>query len=961
MEAAIFGAVLSSTLPWLYKAIEKRSKKWGKSQGKLKLEVESIQSELELIRAAIKDYCNDNRSDMSNLRRTWIAQLRRLAFKIEDCIDNFRAEKISGEELAIMITNLNKSAEETHEKLQRYISEEPKKKTQSLDDTSSDPDHGVVLGMEEPLDELKALLWESLRSSERKLRVIFIVGFGGIGKTLLAEKIYREECNQFPRHAFVRMSGRDRKEVLNEIIEKLQKQETIEKSQQREVNSTRLSRITTLVSDLWLHHRQQDAQGEGVHGRNNPADLQEFRANGVHGDVSASTSQEASQEMRDIRRRLRSCLGSNRYLIVIDDIRAEELCNDIISSFPRQEEVDSRIIVTTTIQSVAQSCSSDSCHVYNLRPLNDELSRKLFVEVACGDQSPSYSSQQRLSEFQKKCNGVPLALVSIAQYCNGDLSRCEEAWRKLCKPGREYKLARMQQVLDHSYDSLSSLVLQDCLLYLCIFPWGYEIRKGALMRRWLAEGLALPEDGSCLVPSIDAAANNFKTLIDRNVIRSIQVGINGEVKTCQPPGVMLGYIISKSESENFVMLSCDDGTPNPQDIRRLSLQHTGPADNVRVLLEKDLANLRTLAVFDKGEEDGLSFAKCLLLRVLDMESCHSLKDCHLDEICKLLRLLKYLSLGAGITKVPRTIQKLKWLETLHMKKETVVTVPAEVLELPNLKHLIGKIELCKGDSGKNNLKKFLKEESKLQTVAGFVTRKVTGFPQLMGHMRSLRKVKIWCSCDASSENLSDLLQSIKEFLYKAECTPRIRHTLSVDFDRCTVLQYLNSVLHHGNLPDENHPGGLSTLKLRGVLNPVPAFVTNLRGITELCLSSVTISWDAIVAGVSNLKILEYLKLVADNNIEGDVAIKYDQYISLKRLCLVAEQSVPQVTIHPGALKHLVSLHLLCPVPHAHSAHQIRHLHSLKELSLHSEVAQAAWKEAARDHPNRPSIVFVNKP
>lgn len=646
-------------------------------------------------------------------------------------------------------------------------------------------------------------------------------------------------------------------------------------------------------------------------------------------------------------------------MIVIDDVQTEELVQNIISSLPQAPGVDSRVIVTTSIHKVAESnLNNVHRHVYKVRPLNEKDSEDLFLKVACRN-SPSYAEKQRSLAFRKYCDGVPLALVSLAQYCNGNLNKCEEAWRKLCKLEENRALQTMQQVLEHSFDKLSSLVLQDCLLYLCMFPWGHRIRSGALIRRWLAEGLLLPEDASDDFSLVDAAVRNLKILVDQNVIRPIKTSISGEVKTCQPLGVMHGYITSKSKSENLFVLSCGDGTPNPQDIRRLSLHHTSEANNVRVL-EKDLSRLRTLAVFNKGEEDPLSFANCELLRVLDLEACPGLSKGHLDEICKLLRFLKYLSLGAGISKVPRKIAMLECLETLQVAKEKVVEVPPNVLKLPHLKHLLGKLKLREGYRGKKNLKEFLSSSSKLEVLAGFVVDGSPGFPQLMRHMSSLIKVKIWCSNDATPTNLTDLSHSIEAFLSKSKGRAR---SLSVVFYGCSE-QFLNFAIAPVFLPDEDLTGGrgLSSLKLRGgMLTPVPAFVNSLCGITELCLSSPTLSWNEIAVGLSNLKILEYLKLVADENVEGDVVIQCEQFLSLKRLCIMAKESISQITIHDEALKHLVCLQLICPGLDGHSADQIRTLKKLREVTLHSGVAQATWKEAARKHPNRPNVVFMANP
>jgi hypothetical protein len=637
-------------------------------------------------------------------------------------------------------------------------------------------------------------------------------------------------------------------------------------------------------------------------------------------------------------------------LVVIDDVRTEQLGSGVVSAFPEQEGVDSRIIVTTSIQSVAKSCSSGDGHVYMMKPLNEEESENLFFNVARTGPQPT--------EIPKKCDGVPLALVSIARFCRKDLSRCEEAWRKLCKPEEDYRLARMQRVLVDNYESLCSLDLHGCLLYLGMFPYGHPIRRGHLIRRWLAEG----PDVGCST-NLMAAEKNFDALIDRNVVWPI----NESIKICQPPGMMLEYITGESESTDFMALCRGDNetrrTASSVGIRRLALHGTGAPDDGRVLVEEDVSRLRTLAVFrsNQGEAEApLSFAKCGLLRVLDLEACHGLNKSHLEEICELLKLLRYLSLRAStsITKVPRKIAKLQRLETLDLGKETVVKVPAEVLLLPHLKHLLGKIKLRKCDSGKNrNLDRFLSKESKLEMLSGFVAGKDgRGFPRLMCHMSRLRKVKVWWDPDADSTRLQadGLQQSINRFLDRASRMPAVEHSLSMEFQEWSPA-FLDSLRAPAVCT-------LSSMKLRGrgELNRVPAFVTSLTGIRELCLLATTLSWNAIQDGVRNLNILNNLELVAQN-IDGAVVIDSGNLNSLKRMRLEVERRLLQITIQDGALESLVSLHLICKDLNGPSADQVCQLRNLKEVELHPEVADGtklSWKDAARHHPNRPNCLLI---
>lgn len=666
-----------------------------------------------------------------------------------------------------------------------------------------------------------------------------------------------------------------------------------------------------------------------------------------------------------------------RYLVVIDDARSQELVRDVISGLVQTEQVDSRIIITTTDHKVAGHILGPihRRHVYKMRPLEEENSEELFRKVAFRGRS-SPASDGHMSEtfgrdessslvIRQYCDGVPLAVISLAKYSAGDHEKCEEAWRKLCNNEEDGRLARMQRVLDDNFNSLAlsgPCSLQDCLLYFCMFPSGHDIRRGPLIRRWQAEGLALKQGRNGIIPSADVPVQNLRTLIDRNILWPRQTSLDNQVKTCKPPGLMLGYITSRSKSENFLNLSCGDGhgmdNPN-KDIRRLSLYFTGDSESLRVLSKDDLPRLRTLAVFDEGElEHPLSFAKCNLLRVLDLEACPrrlGRRD-EWSEIC-MLKLLKYLSLGVGIDRIPGRIRQLKHLETLQVSKSSVVTVPADVLTLPCLKHLLGKLKLRVSSRNPKKIPDILKHKCKLEKLAGFVTdddkTKGFGFPVLMRHMNMLRKVKVWYDSTASEDNIKNLSMSINMFLLKAKSMPRIPHALSVDFHECTKEPFQDSLNASGSR--------LSSLKLRGMLPKIPVFVTELAGVAELCLSSTSLNWQVIVDGVSSLAGLSYLKLDADTKIEGAIVIDVAQFESLNRLCLVAEEIESQIEIKPNALKSLVSLHLIIPGLDRHSAKQIRQLGVLEDVALHCGVDQIIWKEAARGHPNRPNVMFINSP
>lgn len=215
-------------------------------------------------------------------------------------------------------------------------------------------------------------------------------------------------------------------------------------------------------------------------------------------------------------------------------------------------------------------------------------------------------------------------------------------------------------------------------------------------------------------------------------------------------------------------------------------------------------------------------------------------------------------------------------------------------------------------------------------------------------------MKIWCKQNASEANLHDISSAITKFVADGTQAGPGR-SMSIDFQECSG-QFLDNI-------QVKRGGGLTSLKLRGNLNEFPQFVAQLSAVEELCLSSTALSWNVILAGLSNLNILKYLKLVEPEDNLGHVQILPEHLRSLERLCLACTPYL-DITIQDGALPGLVSLHLVCQhlraVPGTPQM-EITHMTDLQEVGLHSQLNQAikqAWANAAEAHPNTPSVFDV---
>lgn len=921
----------------------------------LEYDIEHIQRECSIIAAAITDDGNHPHSrDAAEAHQEWIKIVRDLAYDIDDCIDSFihrvstapvadagwirrKAHRLktvrARGKFAAAIVRLRKRSDEASELRKKYtdlayghgraaaVFESRAPQANPEPETYTDS----PVGMDAPEEELMELIrgtWTQGQQPKAKLKVISIVGFGGIGKSQLAKRVYHTHENerQYPTRAWVRAAEKGPEDLLKAMLQEL----------------------------------------------------------GAH-TTTISASSSSSKLCATIQKRL----GTQRFFIVIDDMR-EDFWVDIKDAFPVVPGVDSRVLVTTARQTIAIKSSSRDGHVYVMRSLDDDHSRQLFCEEASLVYPPSVGDTKLSSEVIKRCDGLPLALVTTARLLQGE-SR-QEQWADLGGNLGEHlennkKLSSMNAVLIRSYTGLSKQHIKTCLLYLGIYPSGRPIRRGSLIRRWSAEGFITAEHKRS---AREVAVANFNELVDWSIIHPSEASgrSRAEVKACQTHGIMLEFLLHKSMCENFVTLLYDD-VPPPSKVRWLSL-HNGSAASSRIN-PKDVPFLRSLTIFGKAHKSVLNFSKYRLMRVLDLEECHEhLEDKHLKGICSNLLLLRYLSLrgSSRITVIPKEVKKLQLLETLDVRGTNIDILPTRVMQLQSLLHLFGKFKLPQGVGGRKmrKLHAWLQEEenSKLQTVSGFIVDgKSQGFAQLMGEMKKLTKVKIWCesTTDASSylshvskaikgfirrgtdssDNLSRLSEAIKEFIARGTDQNKSR-SLSLNMNGEWSQDLLNFSL------ENDSSCYLSSLKLQGNnMSSLPPFVSMLGGLTKLCLSFPHLQMSSgILEALTNVSGLKYLKLNATRM--DDLIIEEDALGNLKHLCIVVEVMTGLV-IEEGALTDLESLQLLCKDLNGFSSTRIQSLPRLKEVTLHDGVSEGTkeeWKGATKNHCRRPKLLFVTK-
>ncbi|KAF7081675.1 hypothetical protein CFC21_085593 [Triticum aestivum] len=619
-------------------------------------EIKSLTNELAAMEAFLLKMSEDEDPDVQD--KVWMNEVRELSYDMEDAIDDFmqsigdKDEKPDGfiekvknslgklgkmkarRRIGKEIQDLKKQIIEVGDRNARYKSRETVSNTRNA---AVDPralaifEHASKLvGIDEPKAEIiKLLTEEDVRALEQQqqqqLKIVSIVGSGGMGKTTLANQMYQELKGQYECRAFLSVS--------------------------RSPNIMNILR--TILSEI---------SGQG------------------YSNTEAGSVQILLSKINDF-------LLDKRYFVVVDDIWDVDTWDIIKCAFPATSSA-SRIITTTRINSVAHSCcSSFTGCIYNIRALDMVHSRQLFHRrlFKSDENCPSYL-QEISEQILEKCHGLPLAIIAISGLL-ANIEKTEDLWNQVKDSigralERNPNVEGMMKILSLSYFDLP-LYLKTCLLYLSVYLEDSIINKKGLIRRWIAEGF-IHRDGK--YTAYELGERCFNELLNRGLIQPGRTDIYGEVKSCRVHDTILDFIISKSIEENFVTLL---GVPNltigneSKVVRRLCLQGVKEGNSTGLVL----SHVRSLIVVGDLVEIP-SLEEFRHLRVLDLMDCSQLEDHHLENIVRLFQL-RYLSLkGAEISKLPEQIGRLGCLEILDLRRTRVRELPASVVNLRRLSHLL---------------------------------------------------------------------------------------------------------------------------------------------------------------------------------------------------------------------------------------------------------------------------------
>lgn len=620
-------------------------------------------------------------------------------------------------------------------------------------------------------------------------------------------------------------------------------------------------------------------------------------------------------------------LAEKRCLVVVDDVSSHEEWELISRCLPANGPTGSRVVVTTRRDDVARQCAGDVReNVYELKPLEGEEARKLFCQKVYKDAEYKLKDDNEMmkeaSRILERCRGLPLAIATIGGLL-ANRPKTSREWMDLRKHlGSELESDRViKRVIASSYDGLP-YHLKSCFLYLSLFPENHEIRLTRLLRRWIAEGyITKPRD----MTVEELGRRYYNELISRSMIQpSEKARATMAVERCRVHGVVLQIILSQSIEENQLFIMDKHCNEAPQSkIRHLVVTRWKKNEKMASI---NLSQVRSLTIFGRCPVSLIS-SKLRLLRVLDLEDTLELENDDLKHIGE-LHHLRYLGLRkTNISRLPSSLENLRFLETLDVQDTKVTQLPVGITKLEKLCHLVGGVNFAKDLAGKTRKNKEVVEcnGDPFETFADLVTGcygykqpetscefSVTA-PERIEKLRNLQVlgvVHIARGCKVA-RNLGELT-SLRRLGVEVDATEEEGKDLCSSISRLVRLERLEvrsrslEFLKKAEKAEEMPPKHLLSLRLCGRLGKLPGWMDRLNDLAKVKLIQTQLK-QVDIEVLGKLRNLTLLALWEESFVEKMVCFGKGTFPKLKLLYIEGMENIETIQIKDGALHVLEKL------------------------------------------------------
>ncbi|XP_042409388.1 putative disease resistance protein RGA4 isoform X1 [Zingiber officinale] len=281
----------------------------------------------------------------------------------------------------------------------------------------------VVIGREPEKEMIvNMLIDDDDESSHETVKVIAIVGMGGLGKTTLAQLVFHDETVKI-HFASLRMwtvveAEFDPLKIMNSVLE--------------------------LATGAPANYTQIDSA----------------------------------------RQNLEKVLTGKKFLLVLDDVWNEDpLKWGVLKAALICGVKGSKILVTTRSLHISSIMGSSKTH--QLQQLSKDHCLSLFQQFAFGDQTVDQSLMEIGGKIVEKCGGVPLAAISLGSMLHSTRDESYWSSLLSSKIWKRDNENNLLAVLKLSYNNLS-LQSKKCFTFGSLYPKNCTMVKDELIKLWIA-------------------------------------------------------------------------------------------------------------------------------------------------------------------------------------------------------------------------------------------------------------------------------------------------------------------------------------------------------------------------------------------------------------------------------------------------------------------------------------------
>ncbi|GLT30375.1 hypothetical protein SLA2020_051770 [Shorea laevis] len=509
---------------------------------------------------------------------------------------------------------------------------------QQTDSSVGDPSN--MVGREKEVPEVVQSLIDS--SNDQSLRVVSIVGMGGIGKTTMAKQVCNNEQirSRFFKIMWVCVSKNfDVKQILVEMWK-------------------------IVTDDNKVEHMSQDRVVE---------------------ELREKLEGKAKKEEHE----------GKKYLLILDDVWDEDSqkLESLRSNLLRiGEKVGGRVLVTTRSKNVASLMGTPPNHIHDLRKLTDEGCWSIIKQRVSVSSSFPSDWEGIGWDIARKCQGVALVANVIGGFlCN---NRSKDVWLSIKKNSEEWgsiqEAKGVSRVLQLSFNRLPTPALKQCFAFCSIFPKDFVMEKELLIQLWMGEGYLQPSRKSHKEME-DIGGKYFNDLFSYSLFQDAKKDSYGSIISCKMHDFIHDLAQSVSESQTLI-LEGSSSSDIAADIQHLE---DGSGTDIRHLEDGSgsdiLADTRRLE--DGSGSDILEDIRHLNLiskkgmaatEMRELRTLFSRVDVFQNKLENFIKVRVLSFSGANIDELPAFLGKMKHLRFLDVSQTRIKKLPKFITKLYHL-------------------------------------------------------------------------------------------------------------------------------------------------------------------------------------------------------------------------------------------------------------------------------------